>query len=216
MNLLHLAGLHFRTRCWFECRQRQLAFSRNVGQSPTRSVGEGRGVTWACRKERFGGGSDGGAGLRPLPRHDWVRGCSGFWGLRSPPVCPTLSGSNHARRFRNTPSCKAQPPRPPFERTLVRSPTTAAIAVLQACPDATSLRTPPDPEIHPKGEHLLSVREISTYPAHRRADQLPICHLPGEPSTYATVHTPPLTSVRTGWRRHHFYAALLLRCCCST
>ena len=39
-----------------------------------------------------------------------LRGCSGFWGLRSPPVCPTLGGYNHVRRFRNTPSCEAQPP----------------------------------------------------------------------------------------------------------
>ncbi len=30
---------------WFECCQRQLASRRDAGQSPTRSVGEGRGVT---------------------------------------------------------------------------------------------------------------------------------------------------------------------------
>ena len=43
----------------------------------------------------------------PLPR---PRGCSGSWGLRSPPVCPTLSGPNHVRGFPNTSSCMTQPP----------------------------------------------------------------------------------------------------------
>ena len=39
---------------------------------------------------------------------------------------------------------------------------------------------------------------------------MPICHLRGEPSTYSSQNTPPLTSVRN-FSLHHYCAAALLR-----
>jgi hypothetical protein len=131
-------------------------------------------------------------------------------GLRSPPICLIIAGQV-ARSPRSIPTHKVCPP-----ATLFQSMRTYEVTRQRRNRSFTRIHwyefKPPDPQPTFRQKNVGPSKRPKIIPPQAQcvANRRATCHLRGEPSTYSSQNTPPLTSVGTVPLLHCSTTTLLL------